>query len=137
MNHIYLARTTQITSQEPRSMGPDLFVQETVEETDPATSHPQEHSLIITLEHHIVYSPTYQVPVLYFDAYFLGKKFVVVTRAVMNCVFRWSTIDVGRSVLTRCACRLPPRSFAWVEPRHDYSSRPSFARPALLVCPSL
>ncbi|KAI8331894.1 autophagocytosis associated protein [Chlamydoabsidia padenii] len=48
----------------------DPFVDAQVQEPDIATFKLPLHQVIITLRHHIVYSPTYQVPVLYFDAYF-------------------------------------------------------------------
>ncbi|KAI9277197.1 autophagocytosis associated protein [Phascolomyces articulosus] len=50
-----------------------LVLQET---SDPATAKlsEQEGETHLTVEYHIVYSPGYQVPVLYFNGYDAGKK---------------------------------------------------------------
>lgn len=44
---------------------------------DPADANPLAAANIYTLEHHIVYSPSYQVPVLYFNVYDSSKSFVL------------------------------------------------------------
>ncbi|ORY94753.1 hypothetical protein BCR43DRAFT_494536 [Syncephalastrum racemosum] len=53
-------------SNSEAELAEDWMVEE-LEEMDPAVAV-NRHANFLTIEHHIVYSPSYQVPVLYFNA---------------------------------------------------------------------
>ncbi|KAI8084603.1 autophagocytosis associated protein [Halteromyces radiatus] len=68
----YLQRTVKVAafkSSYMKSLEP-LNNDNIFEDDDPALALPDPSIQTIMLDHHIVYSSTYQVPVLYFDAYF-------------------------------------------------------------------
>lgn len=48
---------------------PQVMMDELEQEPDMAAVAVETNQAHVTLEHHIVYSPTFQVPVLYFNAF--------------------------------------------------------------------
>lgn len=75
MKHAYIKSSTFIvtTTRSTLYLDEDLTI---IEEFDPATIKSGD-SEMLQLEHHVVYSTSYQVPVLYFKALYQGKKKII------------------------------------------------------------
>lgn len=72
MRYAYLRRSSVVVVA-ARSLSLEEEDKTVIEEPDPSVIEPEEKETI-QLEHHIVYSTSYQVPVLYFKAYYQGNQ---------------------------------------------------------------